>query len=153
MCGIAGLFRSHRGTVEPQRMTEIVRGMISTLVHRGPDADGLWTDPAGRCVLGHRRLSIIDTSDEGLQPRSSGDGRWLITFNGEIYNFQEVQPALAAAGISLRGSTDTEVLLESLALWGTDALAKLDGMYAFAAFDTLSGELFLARDPVGEKPL
>ena len=134
-------------------MTEIVQAMISTMAHRGPDADGLWTDLAGRCVLGHRRLSIIDTSDEGLQPRSSGDGRWLITFNGEIYNFQELQPALAAAGIALRGRTDTEVLLESLALWGADALTKLDGMFAFAAFDTLSGELFLARDPFGEKPL
>ena len=153
MCGIAGLFRSRRGTLEAQDLTEIVQRMISTMPHRGPDAQGTWSDPAGRCVLGHLRLSIIDTSAAGLQPRATGDGRWLISFNGELYNFQELRPALAAAGITLRGRTDTEVLIESIALWGADALPKFDGMFAFAAFDTLSGELFLARDAFGEKPL
>lgn len=153
MCGIAGLFRGRRGTLEVQQMTEVVHRMISTMPHRGPDAQGMWSDPAGRCVLGHLRLSIIDTSNAGLQPRESGDGRWLISFNGELYNFQELRPALAAAGITLQGRTDTEVLIESIALWGADALPKFDGMFAFAAFDTLSGELFLARDAFGEKPL
>ena len=153
MCGIAGLFRGHRGTLEPQELTEIVQRMISTMPHRGPDAQGTWSDPAGRCVLGHLRLSIIDTSAAGLQPMATGDGRWLISFNGELYNFQELRPALAAAGITLRGRTDTEVLIELIALWGADALPKFDGMFALAAFDTLSGELFLARDAFGEKPL
>jgi asparagine synthase (glutamine-hydrolysing) len=153
MCGIAGLFRSHPGTLEAQGLTGIVERMISTMPHRGPDARGTWSDPVGRCVLGHLRLSIIDTSAAGLQPMATGDGRWLISFNGELYNFQELRPALAAAGITLRGRTDTEVVIESIALWGADALPKFDGMFALAAFDTLSGELFLARDPFGEKPL
>ncbi len=134
-------------------MNQIVESMLSTMPHRGPDAQGIWSDPSGRCVLGHLRLSIIDTSDAGRQPMASGDGRRLISFNGELYNFQELRPALAAAGVTLRGRTDTEVLIESLALWGTDALPKFDGMFAFAVFDTLSGELLLARDPFGEKPL
>lgn len=152
MCGIAGLFQS-RNSLPPAYMNQIVESMLSTMPHRGPDAQGLWSDPSGRCVLGHLRLSIIDTSDAGRQPMASGDGRRLISFNGELYNFQELRPALAAAGVTLRGRTDTEVLIESLALWGTDALAKFDGMFAFAVFDTLSGELLLARDPFGEKPL
>jgi len=127
-------------------MNQVVESMLSTMPHRGPDAQGVWSDPSGRCVLGHLRLSIIDTSDAGRQPMASGDGRWLISFNGELYNFQELRPALAAAGVALRGRTDTEVLIESLALWGTDALAKFDGMFAFAMFDTLSGELLLVRN-------
>src|ERR1043166_9116604 len=102
MCGIAGVFRGRRETLEAPQMTEIVDRMISTMPHRGPDAQGAWSDPAGRCVLGHLRLSIIDTTSPGLQPRASGDGRWLITFNGELYNFQELRPALAASGIVLR---------------------------------------------------
>ena len=152
MCGIAGLFQS-RNSLPPAYMNQVVESMLSTMPHRGPDAQGVWSDPSGRCVLGHLRLSIIDTSDAGRQPMASGDGRRLISFNGELYNFQELRPALAAAGVALRGRTDTEVLIESLALWGTDALSKFDGMFAFAVFDTLSGELLLARDPFGEKPL
>jgi len=84
---------------------------------------------------------------------ATGDGRWMITFNGELYNFQEVRPALEFAGIRLRGRTDTEVLIESVALWGTDAFTRFDGMFAFAAFDTHSGDLIIARDPFGEKPV
>ena len=127
--------------------------MLSTMQHRGPDADGLWVDPAGRCCLGHRRLSIIDTSDAGRQPMSGDAGRWIITFNGELYNFLELKPLLEAQGVRFRGRTDTEVLIEALAKWGAKALEQLDGMFAFAAFDTASGELLLARDPFGEKPL
>jgi len=134
-------------------MAASVATMTRSIGHRGPDAEGLWADPAGRCVLGHRRLSIIDTSDAGQQPMHSRDGRWVITFNGEIYNFLELRPALEAAGVRLRGRTDTEVLLEGIALWGTDFLLRLDGMFAFAAFDTATGDLILARDPFGEKPL
>jgi len=152
MCGIAGLFRPRRPfqIVEGERL---VRRMAGTLIHRGPDADGLWCAPNGCCILGHRRLSIIDTSDAGRQPFTSDDGRWVITFNGEIYNFQELKPIIERAGGRVRGRTDTEVLLQALALWGVGALEKLDGMFAFAAYDTLSGDLILARDAFGEKPI
>jgi asparagine synthase (glutamine-hydrolysing) len=152
MCGIAGLFRPRQPFQIPEG-ERLVQLMIDTLVHRGPDADGLWCEAKGRCILGHRRLSIIDTSDAGRQPFKSDDGRWVITFNGEIYNFQELKPIIERAGGRVRGRTDTEVLLQSLALWGVHALEKLDGMFAFAAYDTLSGDLILARDAFGEKPL
>lgn len=153
MCGIAGLIMPRRRLFDGPEADAIVRTMLSTIQHRGPDGSGLWRDPEGRCVLGQQRLAIIDTSSAGLQPFASGDGRWWITFNGELYNFKELRPQLEQAGIALRGRTDTEVLLESLALWKTDALSRFDGMFAFAAFDTRSGETLLARDPFGEKPL
>ena len=127
--------------------------MIDTLVHRGPDADGLWCEANGRCVLGHRRLSIIETSDAGRQPFMSDDGRWVIVVNGEIYNFRELKPIVEREGGKVRGRTDTEILLKSLAFWGVRALEKFDGMFAFAAYDTHTGELLLARDAFGEKPL
>jgi asparagine synthase (glutamine-hydrolysing) len=152
MCGIAGLFRPRKPFQIPEG-ERLVRLMIDTLVHRGPDADGLWCEAKGRCILGHRRLSIIDTSDAGRQPLKSDDGRWVITFNGEIYNFQELKPIIERAGGRVRGRTDTEVLLQCLALWGVQALEKLDGMFAFAAYDTLTGDLVLARDAFGEKPI
>jgi asparagine synthase (glutamine-hydrolysing) len=127
--------------------------MIGTLVHRGPDADGVWCETNGRCVLGHRRLSIIETSDAGRQPFRSDDGRWVIVVNGEIYNFQELKPIVERAGGRVRGRTDTEILLQSLALWGVRALEKFDGMFALAAYDTHTGELLVARDAFGEKPI
>jgi asparagine synthase (glutamine-hydrolysing) len=153
MCGIAGIFRQRRTSAAPFPMASTVRAMVQTMVHRGPDAEGVWEDPDGGCVLGHRRLSIIDTSDAGRQPMSSLDGRWVITFNGEIYNYLELRSQLEAMGARFVGRTDTEVLIQAIAFWGISALSRLDGMYAFAAFDTLSGELLLARDPFGEKPL
>jgi asparagine synthase (glutamine-hydrolysing) len=152
MCGIAGLFRPRQPFQIPEG-ERLVRLMIGTLVHRGPDTAGLWCEAKGRCILGHRRLSIIDTSDAGRQPFKSDDGRWVITFNGEIYNFQELKPIIERAGGRFRGRTDTEVLLQSLALWGVHALEKLDGMFAFAAYDRLTGDLILARDAFGEKPI
>jgi asparagine synthase (glutamine-hydrolysing) len=127
--------------------------MTETLVHRGPDAKGLWLDENGRCVLGHRRLSIIDTSEAGLQPMATRDGRYVLSYNGELYNYLEIRSDLTARGVQFRGRTDTEVVLEAFALWGTDALKRFDGMFAFAVFDTLTGELVLARDSFGEKPL
>lgn len=153
MCGIAGLYHAASLAASGDEARHLLDRMNQTMVHRGPDAHGLWSDEAGRCFLAHRRLSIIDTSDAGRQPMLSGSGRWVVSFNGEIYNFLELRPKLEAAGIQLCGRTDTEVLLEALALWGIDALPKLDGMFAFAAFDRESGELLLARDPFGEKPL
>jgi asparagine synthase (glutamine-hydrolysing) len=152
MCGIAGLFRPRQPFQIPAGQ-QLVRRMIGTLEHRGPDADGLWCEAQGRCILGHRRLSIIDTSESGRQPFVSNGGRWVITFNGEIYNFRELKPIVERAGGSVRGRTDTEILLQCVALWGVQALEKLDGMFAFAAYDTSTGDLILARDAFGEKPL
>jgi asparagine synthase (glutamine-hydrolysing) len=153
MCGIAGLF-DHGATIGTgEEASRAVRAMAATLIHRGPDGDGLFSDPQGRCVLGHRRLSVIDRSAAGRQPMMSADGRWVVVCNGEVYNFQELRPLLQREGIVLRGRSDTEVLVNSIALWQTGALPRLDGMFAFAAFDTQTGELLLARDPFGEKPL
>ena len=152
MCGIAGLYRP-RQPFQAAEGERLVRRMTDALVHRGPDGEGQWSDAQGRCILGHRRLSIIDISDAGRQPRTSNDGRWVITFNGEIYNFRELKPVIERAGGQVRGRTDTEVLVESLALWGVGALEKLDGMFAFAAYDTLTGDLVLGRDAFGEKPI
>src|SRR5438874_12176922 len=98
MCGIAGLFAVPRTLLEPAAAASAVCNMLGTLVHRGPDASGAWSDPRGVCHLGHRRLSIIDTSDAGLQPMIGGGGRWVVSFNGEIYNFLELRPQLEALG-------------------------------------------------------
>ncbi len=126
--------------------------MARTLVHRGPDDEGIWVDPERRCALSHRRLSVIDLSERARQPMRSQDGRLVLTYNGEIYNFLELRPEVEKR-VPLRTSSDTEVLLELLREKGLAVLPDLDGMYAFAAFDTQSGELLLGRDPFGEKPL
>jgi asparagine synthase (glutamine-hydrolysing) len=153
VCGIAGLILPNRAPFHGEESHAIVAAMTAALAHRGPDDRGLWADPDGRSVLGHRRLSIIDTSAAGHQPFASGDGRWITAFNGEIYNFQELRPRLSSQGATFRSRSDTEVLVEAVAHWGLDALSRLDGMFAFAAFDTLTGTTLLARDPFGEKPL
>jgi asparagine synthase (glutamine-hydrolysing) len=141
MCGIAGLFVGTSSPWSRNSAASIVQQMIDVQRHRGPDAEGAWLDERNRCHLGHRRLSIIDTSDAGRQPMISSDERRVITFNGEIYNYLELKPQLQAHGRDIRGRTDTEVLLEAIAAWGTDALPKLDGMFAFAMFDRDNGEL------------
>jgi asparagine synthase (glutamine-hydrolysing) len=153
MCGIAGFYNHAALLGSKAQALGLLSKMLLTILHRGPDADGAWIDANNRCALGHRRLSIIDTSDAGRQPMASIDQRWWISFNGEIYNFQELRGRLAAVGIHPRGRTDTEVLILGLQHWGTDFLPWIDGMFAFAAFDTATGELLLARDAFGEKPL
>jgi asparagine synthase (glutamine-hydrolysing) len=153
MCGIAGLWQPEKPAFSRDEAARLVNAMTDSVAHRGPDAQGLWIAPGERCVLGHRRLSIIDTSEAGRQPFTGGDGRWWITYNGEIYNFPAVRAELAAAGLRCRGRTDTEVLLEAIALWGVEALTRIDGQFAFAAYDAVAGSLLLARDPFGEKPL
>ena len=153
MCGIAGILQPTHRVLAREEAMQLVESMNCSIAHRGPDADGVWSDPDGRCVLGQRRLSIVDTSDAGRQPFASGDGRWWLTFNGEIYNFQDIRGELERAGVRFRGRTDTEVLVEAVAFWGMEALSRLDGMYAFAAYDTRTRSLFMARDPFGEKPL
>jgi asparagine synthase (glutamine-hydrolysing) len=121
--------------------------------HRGPDDSGVWVDPTGYCAFSHRRLSIIDTSSAGHQPMHSADGLATITFNGEIYNFDELRPVLESRGKVFRTRTDTEVLLEMVRTFGAEAFPRMDGMYAFALFDSISGEVIIGRDPFGEKPL
>ncbi len=151
MCGIAGLI-----SVNPERR---VGSMLKAIEHRGYDDEGVWTsaaaDGAGRrACLGHRRLAIIDTSSAGHQPMLSADGRFSVTFNGEIYNYRELRRRLEGLGREFRTDTDTEVMLEAFAEWGVaGALPHLNGMFAFAVWDELERTLTLARDRLGIKPL
>jgi len=151
MCGIAGLLQP--GTSSTW-LAERVAAMTAALAHRGPDGEGAWVEPAVGLVLGHRRLSIIDLSPTGAQPMVSPSGRYVIVFNGEIYNFQTLRDTVVAEGASLRGRSDTEVLLAAIDLWGLDAaLPRCRGMFAFGLWDRQLRRLTLARDRCGEKPL
>jgi asparagine synthase (glutamine-hydrolysing) len=150
MCGIAGIITS---TPEAR-----IRLMLDAIEHRGRDDEGVWTssiidDEGRRACLGHRRLSIIDTSAAGHQPMISEDGRFVLTFNGEIYNYLELKRELTARGISFLTDTDTEVLLAAFAEWGTACLPRLNGMFAFAIWDNRERTLTLGRDRLGIKPL
>jgi asparagine synthase (glutamine-hydrolysing) len=150
MCGFAGFLDLTRTT--PNRES-VVRAMAATLVHRGPDDDGIWMDETVGVALGFRRLAILDLSPQGHQPMQSHDGRWVISFNGEIYNHAELRARLGD-GIAWRGHSDTEVLLEAVSAWGVEAaLSSFDGMFAFALWDRREHTLVLARDRFGEKPL
>lgn len=149
MCGIAGL---HHFTA-PQRPVDagVLAAMTRSLAHRGPDGEGLWSAPG--IGLGHRRLSILDLSDAGRQPMTYADGRFVITYNGEIYNFRELREELRPRGHRFRSNSDTEVILAAYAEWGEQALDRLSGIFAFAIWDAARHELLLARDPIGVKPL
>lgn len=128
---------------------------IEAVAHRGPDGQGwrTFTSPAGPVALGHRRLSIIDLDERANQPMSTSDGRWWLTYNGEIYNYLELREELAREGVAFRTQSDAEVLLEAVRLWGPAALDKCIGMFAFAIWDDRDKVLFLARDRLGIKPL
>ncbi len=135
-------------------LEETARGMAAPLAHRGPDADGVWTDAAAGVGLGHRRLSIVDLSPAGTQPMVSACGRLAIAYNGEIYNAAELRAELAARGVRFRGRSDTEALLEACAAWGVETAARrLTGMFAFAVWDRAGRRLWLVRDRIGIKPL
>jgi len=151
MCGIAGIVNLD-GRLSGERLGQLCRAMCDTMVHRGPNDHGVWVDPKGRCALGHRRLSIIDTSAAGRQPMASAAGG-VLSFNGEIYNFGDLREAMLRDGHAFTSHSDTEVLLAGLDRDGADFLDHIDGMYAFAHFDGVSGRLLLARDRFGEKPL
>jgi len=150
MCGVAGVLITDRtGRVDdlPARLDR----MVETLRHRGPDDRGTWITP---CVaLGHRRLSIIDLSEAGHQPMTVDDGRVWVAFNGEIYNFQILRAELERQGVAFRSQSDTEVILQGWLRWGTALFSRLRGMFAIALWDATRGELVLARDRVGKKPL
>src|SRR4030095_16782059 len=150
MCAIAGTI-----SINPKQYIETMR---ETVAHRGRDDNGTWVssaiDEAGRkTCLGHRRLAIIDTSPAGHEPMLSSDGRYAITFNGEIYNSRELRDALQSLGHNFNTDTDTEVLLAACAEWKDNCFTRLNGMFAFAIWDNQERELTLARDHVGIKPL
>jgi len=143
----------HRGG-DADVLCERVQRMARTLHHRGPDDAGQWSDPAVGIALGFRRLSILDLSPTGHQPMSSGDGRYVVVYNGEIYNFQDLRAELEQRGVAFRGTSDTEVFLEACSCWGPEAtIPRLWGMFAIALWDRKERTLLLARDRLGKKPL
>jgi asparagine synthase (glutamine-hydrolysing) len=151
MCGIAGFIASG----DDHAAASAVGRMVDALGHRGPDGRGLWHNSAnnGTVVLGHTRLAIIDLSENGRQPLQSACGRYVTTFNGEIYNYRELRQELQAGGVSFRTQTDTEVLQEAIKHWGVEAFTRFNGMWALAQADVATGETLVARDRLGVKPL
>jgi asparagine synthase (glutamine-hydrolysing) len=153
MCGIAGCYDLSRQT-SGDELCSFAAAMSGPLCHRGPDDHGVWSDAKAGVAFGHRRLSILDLSPAGHQPMTSADGRYVLTYNGEIYNFGELRESLAERGHRFRGHSDTEVLLTAMAEWGVaEAVKRLNGMFAFAVWDAQQQRLTLARDPIGIKPL
>jgi asparagine synthase (glutamine-hydrolysing) len=151
MCGVAGIYAYHYAA-NPVDRAEL-RRIRDHMAARGPDGLGEWFSHDERVGLGHRRLTIIDLSERGAQPMTSADGKLVVTFNGEIYNYQELRASLAAKGCIFRSQTDTEVLLHLYAEKGEAMVYDLRGMFAFALWDGEKGALLLARDPYGVKPL
>lgn len=153
MCGITGFLDTRQSRGHEELAATVCR-MATSLRHRGPEDEGIWVDPASGIAFGHRRLSIIDLSPAGHQPMHSSCGRYVITFNGEIYNFKALTEELRALGQAFRGHSDTEVMLAAIAHWGVEpALKKFNGMFAFALWDRQERTLYLSRDRAGEKPL
>lgn len=152
MCGIAGAWHRDGGSAED--LGRLVASMTDRLAHRGPDDSGVWTSAPAGIALGHRRLSIIDLSPTGHQPMQSRDGRYVISYNGEIYNFGDLRTELETQGVRFRGRSDTEVIVEGIARFGVQPmLTRLNGMFALALWDEKERRLHLARDRMGEKPL
>ena len=150
MCGISGYFTTGN------RDSAILKRMTDAIIHRGPDSDGQWQDDEAGIALGMRRLAIMDLSPAGRQPMTSPDGRYVLVFNGEIYNFRQIRADLEAAGLApaWRGHSDTEVLLAAISAWGVKAaLQACNGMLGVAVWDRQQRKLQLAIDRFGEKPL
>lgn len=153
MCGIAG-FIDLEGQLRGGELESAARGMADALIHRGPDSDGIWRDDEAGIAFGFRRLAILDVSEAGSQPMVSVNGRYVIVYNGESYNFRDLRRELEEGGATFRGESDTEVLLEGFARWGVRATVKrLIGMFAFALWDKAERRLWLGRDRLGIKPL
>jgi asparagine synthase (glutamine-hydrolysing) len=151
MCGIAGAyaFDLSARTIDQS----VVERLNDQQRRRGPDGTGLWSSADKRTVLGHRRLAIIDTGPTGAQPMCDATGRWVISFNGEIYNYRALREELERLGCEFKTNSDTEVLINVVSYWGETGLRKLRGMYAAALWDSVERELWLIRDPYGIKPL
>lgn len=147
MCGVAGFLNLAGEPASPV----LLKKMTDAIAHRGPDGEGHWVD--GPVAVGHRRLSIIDLSPAGHQPMMTPDGRYVLSYNGEIYNFKELRLELEAQGARFRSDTDSEVVLYAMAFWGVEALNRFNGMFAFALWDTRGKSLLLARDRYGIKPM
>tara|TARA_Y100000589_G_C27196059_1_gene646862 strand:+ start:5376 stop:7247 length:1872 start_codon:yes stop_codon:yes gene_type:complete len=147
MCGITGLIKLNGDVVS----FDVLKQMTNAIAHRGPDGEGQWIEDY--IGIGHRRLAIIDPSPAGHQPMISYDSRWILSYNGEIYNFQELRIELEAEGVFFKSKTDSEVVLYALAKWGTKALLRFNGMFALALWDRDKKTLLLARDRYGIKPI
>ncbi|MCL1479010.1 MAG: hypothetical protein MH219_16540 [Marinobacter sp.] len=148
MCGLAGFLRTN-STPGRDAHQSWLENMGQAIIHRGPDAGSTWLDDSVGLV--HRRLSILDLSDAGTQPMVSASERYVIAYNGEIYNFQQLRDELISQGCSFRTRTDTEVLLALYELYGPECLHQLNGMFALAIWDRTAKKLFLARDRLGKK--
>jgi len=151
MCGITGIVDPRAG---PEVLARWAKAMADALAYRGPDSHDIWVDAAGGFATGHRRLAIVDLTPTGAQPMHSACGRYVISYNGEVYNAPELKPELEARGIRFRGHSDTEVILEGCAAWGVKATCqRLIGMFALALWDRQERRLWLVRDRLGIKPL
>ena len=150
MCGINGFYSKSLST-----FNNVIVKMNSAISHRGPDTNGMWHDKNAGIILGHQRLSIIDLSNAGNQPMKSNSDRFILTYNGEIYNHLEIRKELenSAANINWRGNSDTETLIEAINFWGVEiVLKKIEGMFAFYFGIEKTHCLTLARDRIGENP-
>lgn len=148
MCGIAGIAHLDGAPASG----DYIRSMTRAIAHRGPDGDGHWVD--GSIALGHRRLSIIDLSDAGAQPMMTPDGRYILTYNGELYNYLDLRSEMQARSVEFKSRSDTEVMLKAIAKWGIDAtVRRCNGMFAFGIYDRHARRLYLARDRFGVKPV
>lgn len=148
MCGISGIWNLDKKPVDSKQ----IRLLTDAQSHRGPDDSGIWFDNAVGLALGHRRLSIIDLTDAGKQPMSYGNGRYWITYNGEVYNYIELRNELKKKGHAFKTQSDTEVILAAFAEWGADSVTRFNGMWGFAIYDLVKKQLFLSRDRFGIKP-
>jgi asparagine synthase (glutamine-hydrolysing) len=149
MCGIVGIVSNKNISAWGDK----IKKMNDVQAHRGPDGEGFWTSAQGNVLFGHRRLSIIDLSDAGAQPLHSADGRFVIVFNGEIYNYRELREACEQKGSRFHSHTDTEVIIEYLRHFGVKGIQDLRGMWAFVLYDTQANKILISRDPFGIKPL
>lgn len=147
MCGIAGYLNTNGAPASPV----VLKEMTDVIAHRGPDGEGQWVDSG--IALGHRRLAIIDLSSAGQQPMQSVDGRYVMTYNGEVYNFKELRVELVSKGYLFHSETDSEVVLNAFAEWGVACLSRFNGMFSFAIWDRKEHQLTVARDRYGIKPL